>query len=91
MGQDVVDCKCIGGYRLLLTFEGGDRREVDIAECVSFDGVFESLKDGAFFKQVRVEPDIGTIVWPNGADLCPDVLYEHSQPVAAISQNQSNP
>jgi hypothetical protein len=59
--------------------EGRERREVDVSELVPFDGVFEPLADAGYFQQVRVEPDIGTIVWPNGADLCPDLLYEHSR------------
>ena len=80
MTKDVTRVECVGDCRLLLTFEGNERREVDIAELVPFDGVFEPLKDAAYFREVRVEPDVGTIVWPNGADLCPDVLYDHSRP-----------
>ena len=38
-------------------------------------GVFRPLEDPAFFKQVQVDPEAGTIVWPNGVDFCPDVLY----------------
>lgn len=76
MLKDVTDVRVLGNYRLLLTFEGGDRREVDISKLVPFDGVFEPLTDERFFRQVRVDADSGTIVWPNGADLCPDVLYE---------------
>ena len=37
--------------------------------------IFEPLNDDAFFAQVRVNPETGTIEWPNGADLDPDVLY----------------
>lgn len=44
-----------------------------------FDGVFEPLNDPDYFRQVRVVPDVGTIVWPNRADLRPDVLYKNSQ------------
>jgi hypothetical protein len=29
----------------------------------------------AYFSQVRVDPELGTVVWPNGADLDPDVVY----------------
>ena len=39
-------------------------------------GVFEALNDRSVFSQVRVDPESGTIVFPNGVDLDPDVLYE---------------
>jgi hypothetical protein len=38
-------------------------------------GVFEPLKDPAYFRRVRLAPESGTIMWPNGADLDADVLY----------------
>ena len=41
----------------------------------AFEGVFEPLRDPAYFAQVHVDPDLGTVTWPNGADLDPDVLY----------------
>ena len=81
MNKDVVAVEPLAERLLRLTFEGGEQRDVDIAEVVAFDGVFESLRDPAYFRQVCVNPDVGTIVWPNGADLCPDVLYERGQPV----------
>jgi hypothetical protein len=37
--------------------------------------VFGPLHDSEFFKQVRVDPEAGTLVWPNGVDFRPDVLY----------------
>ena len=79
--RDVKEVERLDGCRLQLTFHNGERREVDVAALVPFDGVFAELHDDAYFRQVRVVPDVGTIVWPNGADLCPDVLYERSQPV----------
>jgi Protein of unknown function (DUF2442) len=82
MNQDVVEVQCLGGTRLRLTFDRGEVRELDIAALTPFDGVFSPLRDPAYFRQVRVNPDVGTIVWPNGADFCPDVLYERSAPVA---------
>lgn len=84
MMHDVTRVECLEGRRLLLTFDNGERREVDIAALVPFDGVFERLDDETFFQQVRVEPDVGTIVWPSGADVCPDVLYENGRPAAAM-------
>ena len=82
MIRDVTEVECLEGCRLQLTFDNGERREVDVAALVPFDGVFVELQDDAYFRRVRVDPDVGTIVWPNGADLCPDVLYERSRPVA---------
>lgn len=83
MNLDVVDVQCVDDLRLLLTFENGEKRRVDMAKLIRLDGVFEPLRDPTYFRRVRVNPDVGTIVWPNGADLCPDVLYEQSQPVTA--------
>jgi hypothetical protein len=79
MNKDVIGVEYLDGFRLRLEFEGGEQREVDVAELVSFNGVFEPLSDPSYFQQVSVNPDVGTIVWPNGADLCPDVLYEQGR------------
>jgi hypothetical protein len=81
--KDVIGVEVSSDYRLVLTFEGGERREVDMQELVSFEGVFAPLQDLAYFRQVRVNPDLGTIVWPNGADVCPDVLYARSRPLVS--------
>jgi hypothetical protein len=51
---------------------------VDVAGLVEFQGVFAPLRDKAYFDQVRVDPDLGTVVWPNSADLDPDVLYSRA-------------
>ena len=58
-----------------LEFADGAAGELDLSELISFRGVFAPLRDEVEFAKVRVEPDLGTIVWPTGADLCPDVLY----------------
>lgn len=78
MVHEIVKVKAQDGRRLILTFRGGERRSVDVASFVTFDGVFEPLRDPEYFAKVRVHPDLRTVVWPNGADLCPDVLYDRS-------------
>jgi hypothetical protein len=60
---------------LQISFEDGTEGVIDVASLVEFTGVFESLRDEEYFAQVRVDPDVGTVTWPNGADLDPDVLY----------------
>jgi hypothetical protein len=83
--KDVIAVKPMTGYRLLLTFEGAEQRELDMSAVTSFDGIFAPLKDPDYFRLVKVNPDVGTIVWPNGADICPDVLYERSRSLAAAA------
>ena len=72
---DVVAVEYLGEYRLRLRFEDGAEGVVEVAEMVEFTGVFAPFADKAYFALVHVDPDSGTICWPNGADLDPDVLY----------------
>ncbi|MBM3749202.1 MAG: DUF2442 domain-containing protein [Acidobacteria bacterium] len=66
----------LGGFRLELMFTDGTTGELDLeSRIVGRGGVFGPLEDPDFFKQVWVDPEAGTIVWPNEVDLCPDVLY----------------
>ena len=70
----------VSEYKLLLSFDDGVERLVDLAE--ELDGeIFEPLKNIDYFKEVRVNPDLATIVWENGADMCPDFLYKIGAPV----------
>jgi len=73
---DVVAVAVPAPWRLRLRFEDGAEGELDVRELVEFDGVFEPLADPAYFEGVRVNHDLGTVAWPNGADIDPVVLYE---------------
>jgi hypothetical protein len=65
-----------GEYRLELRFTDGTTSDVDLrGRITGRGGVFLPLQDVEFFKQVRVDSEAGTIVWPNGVDFCPDDLY----------------
>lgn len=75
MLRDVVDVRPLGGYRLWIRFEDGVEGEMDCERVLAFTGVFAALLDLAYFAQVRINPDLGTICWPNNADLDPVVLY----------------
>lgn len=75
MLKDIVAVRPLEGYHLYLRFEDGAEGVVDLATQLSFRGVFEPLRDPAYFQLARVDPDLGTVAWPNGADLDPDVLY----------------
>lgn len=75
MLKDIVKVKPLNDFHLQLEFEDGMKGEVDIRKLIKFTGVFEPLKDEEFFVKVDVNAEWGTIFWPNGADLDPDVLY----------------
>lgn len=62
-------------YTLHLRFGDGVDGDVDLERLIRFEGVFEPLRVPEVFAAVRVNPELGTIVWPNGADLDPVVLH----------------
>ena len=73
----VRNVRHLGDYRLELEFNDGTVGELDFrSQVVGRGGVFQPLTTISFFQQVQVDPEAGTIVWPNGVDLCPDTLYQ---------------
>ena len=67
------------GFVLWLRFSDGETREVDLAEEL-WGPMFEPLRENPeLFRQVRVDDELGTIVWPNGADMDPVVLRGEAQ------------
>ncbi len=70
----------LGGYRLRLTFADGLVFDLDLKDKLNGDvgPVFEPLRDPAFFARASVDPELGTVVWPNGADLAPDALHDQA-------------
>lgn len=76
--MDITDVEVIGEYRLRLSFADGTVGDVDFTER-EWRGVFEPLRDPAYFAQVVVDPEGGTIAWPNGADMAPEPLYEEAR------------
>ena len=75
MLKDIVEASVVDEYRVYLRFEDGVEGEVDLAEMIEFTGVFAPIRDKSEFAKLRIDPYTGTIVWPGGADLDPDVLY----------------
>lgn len=73
--HSVKDVSYVSEFKLLLTFEDGSRRLVDLEPYLEGE-IFEPLKDENYFKRVHTNPDVNTIVWENGADMSPDFLYE---------------
>ena len=78
---DVTEVEVVAGRSVRLRFSDGSERVVDLSPHL-WGPVFEEIvKDDALFAEVSVDPEIGTITWPNGADLAPDVLHGDYKPV----------
>lgn len=71
----VIDARHVEGFKLWLAFVDGTRGEVDLAAEL-WGPIFEPLRSVEEFSKVRVDADLDTIVWPNGADLSPTWLYQ---------------
>ena len=76
----VTNAQPIDDHTLRLRFDDGVEREVDLSH-VMFGPMGEPLKDPELFRRVRVDPELRTVVWPNGFDLDPAVLHGDFDPV----------
>jgi hypothetical protein len=75
----IVEAEHLGDLRLRITFSDGLVRELDFDGVVG-TGVLKPLTNPTVFAQVAVDPVAGTVTWPNGVDLDPDVLHGDHDP-----------
>lgn len=80
-------------YKLKLTFNDKKQKIVDLKKHSkeSYKTVFFPFKDLDFFKSVKLDRRLGTIVWPNGVDLCPDSLYMIGKDVEEDAKKPKKP
>jgi len=81
----------LSDYKLTLTFTDKKVKVIDLKKYSNAkpETVFYPFKDKDFFKAVKVDKHTGTIVWPNGVDLCPDVLYKEGKEVKGVAKKPS--
>ncbi len=75
MLRDITEARALNPYHIWLRFDDGVEGVVDLAEQVGFRGIFAALRDPAEFATLFVNHELGTVCWPNGADLDPLALY----------------
>jgi len=78
LGPRVVDVLSTDDYKLILTFNNGEKRVFDAKPLLSMRA-FQPLLNKKFFTSVKV--GFGTVVWPHDIDYCPDTLYSESRPI----------
>lgn len=74
----VVGVAVVGDRVLRLLFSDGTAGDVDFS-VQQWTGVLTPLNDSAYFAEVTVDPEAGTLVWPDGVDLAPEPLYEQAK------------
>jgi hypothetical protein len=81
MIRHVKEAKYLHDYIIWLRFDDGAIGEIDLKEEL-YGEVFEPLRDLAAFKSFRVDPELETVVWDNGADIAPEFLYNKMKVLA---------
>jgi len=77
----VIEARYVRDYMVWLRFNDGAEGEVDLRGELEGE-VFGPLRDLKAFKSFKVDAELGTIVWENGADLAPEFLYENMKVLA---------
>jgi hypothetical protein len=82
---DVTAFEAVKPYTLRVQFSDNTQQVVDF-EPVLYGEMYSPLRDPNLFSQVRLDADIKTLVWPNGADFDPYVLHEWPRIVEQLSR-----
>jgi hypothetical protein len=64
-----------GNFRVYVSFDDGTAAEIDLSHLRRKGDVFEAIHHETDFAGMRFDPELRTVVWPNGADVAPETLY----------------
>lgn len=81
----VCDVEVIGTYELRVRFDDGTDQAIDLRDVLE-GALYEPLRDPDLFRQVEVDREVHTIVWPNGADFDPAVLHDWPRHAEAMKE-----
>jgi hypothetical protein len=73
----------VGTYALRLCFNDGLERTIDFEPILEGE-LFGPLRDPAVFREVTLDPEVQTVVWPGGADFDPATLHDWPEHEAAF-------
>jgi hypothetical protein len=80
----VRDFRIVGPYTLGVTFDDGSEQVIDFRPVLAGE-LFGPLRDLGLFNQVHIDPEVHTLVWPNGADFDPATLHDWPEYVGALA------
>ncbi len=75
MYHDVVNVRCLDGFRLELTFDDGELGVLDCKPIIAKGGVFARLRDPEVFRKARVDEELGVVMWDDEVDIAPETVY----------------
>ena len=75
MLHDAVSAIYKGGYQIELEFDNGRRGTVDLSKYLKRGGVFERFRDLEFFRDFKINKELGVLTWGDEIDIAPETLY----------------
>ena len=72
-------------YTVRISFDDGSEQTIDFGPVLRGE-VYGPLRDQALFNQVTIDPEVHTLVWPNGADFDPETLHDWPSHADALAQ-----
>jgi len=81
----VVDVEIVCSYILRVTFDDETEQEIDFGPVLK-GALYGLLQDERVFNQVTIDPEVHTLVWPNGADFDPETLHDWPKYAEAMRQ-----
>jgi hypothetical protein len=80
----VRSVKVVAPYTLQVGFEDGKEQTIDFRPVLAGE-LYGPLRDLSVFNQVRIDPEVHTLVWPNGADFDPTTLHDWPEHIEALT------
>ena len=78
MIRDLVYARYKTGYKIEVRFDDGQGGIVDFSSYLEKGGVFDRFKDIAFFKNFKINEELGVITWQDEIDIAPETLYSEA-------------
>ena len=78
----VQSFEIVASYTLLVRFDDNTEQTIDFRPILAGE-LYAPLRNLSLFNQVRIDPEVHTLVWPNGADFDPATLHDWPQQVEA--------
>ncbi len=81
----VCSFQIVAPFTLRVAFDDGTEQVIDFRPVLAGE-LFGLLRDPSVFEQVSLDPEVHTLVWPNGADFDPATLHDWSEAVDALAE-----